>query len=292
VSRNHILFSVFLFILPIGWESPDPPLPGDDVAPGWKRSGRFRHFVESDLYNHIDGGAVLFHEFGFREVFVQRYAKGSSEIIVEMYRMQDATASLGIYLLKAGKESPLDSVAARHSADRFGLVLVRGEWFIQVLNPDGDPAVLPAVRAFIALWVDQIKVSSDSFPGPALPTEGLVDGSIRLFRGPYALESIYTFGSGDILSQDRTICGIAADYIDETGVQTTRLFVPYASDAEARSAYRFLISHLDPYITPLESDSTALIFRDYQSEYGIVKLEKDQLDIRIHLLEKPALDSL
>jgi hypothetical protein len=47
-------------------------LPGDEFFPGWKRDGKPSVFIKADLFNHIDGGADLFLEFGFERTLVQR----------------------------------------------------------------------------------------------------------------------------------------------------------------------------------------------------------------------------
>ena len=290
MTRQCFIPSVLLLLLLSGWTSSNPPLPGDDAAHDWKRSGKFRHFVKTDLYNHINGGAELFHEFGFEEVFVQRYANGEMEITVEMYRMSDAVASLGIYLMKSGKETPLDSLPVRHSADRYGFIMVRGDWFIQIHNPDGLSAAVPAIKTYAEFWIDHIAESSVSSPVSALPNSRRVEGSVRLFRGPYALESIYTFGSGDILSLKNKVCGVAADYMEESETQVTRLLIPYNGESEALTAFQVLQSHLDPYITVIDTASNTFSFQDYRSEYGVVKRLKGILDIRIHLLRKPRIN--
>lgn len=90
-------------------------LPKDDFVPGWKRSGKAVAFIKADLFNYIDGGAELFLEFGFEKLSIQRYARGKSELTLEVYEMDSPESALGIYLTKCGLETPVKGIAARNS---------------------------------------------------------------------------------------------------------------------------------------------------------------------------------
>ena len=109
-------------------------LPGDGFRPGWKQSGPPRIFVSQDLFNHIDGAAELFLEFGFARLLVQSYGDGMSELTAAVYEMESATAALGIYLMKMGKETPFPEIAARNSSEDAQLTILKGRYFIQIDN--------------------------------------------------------------------------------------------------------------------------------------------------------------
>jgi len=72
-------------------------LPRDGTPPGWKRSGEERLFAGSALYQHIDGGAELYHRHGFDRLAVQDYANGGREVRVEIYRMNDAAGAAAVF---------------------------------------------------------------------------------------------------------------------------------------------------------------------------------------------------
>lgn len=80
-------------------------LPGDDLPGGWVRRGEVRLFVGPELYRHINGGAELYHQNGFRRLAVQDYARGECEIRVEIYQMNDADGCSAVFAeLSAGLE--------------------------------------------------------------------------------------------------------------------------------------------------------------------------------------------
>jgi hypothetical protein len=105
------------------------PPAADDPAAGWTREDRVHRFVGKDLYGHIDGGAELFYEFGFRDLRVERWTRGDQALVVERYRMEGPPAALGIYLavggggepirgLGEGQRVPLSAVRARGPSRR------------------------------------------------------------------------------------------------------------------------------------------------------------------------------
>jgi hypothetical protein len=114
-----------------------------------------------------------------------------------------------------------------------------------------------------------------------------VPGSHRLFRGPYALEPIYTFGEGDVLQLGGRIFGALADYRDGSGRTWTRLVIPYPDAETARQAFRHLRDHLDSYLKVVREGPDRLAFRDYRSEYGQVRREGSLLQLDIHLQVLP-----
>ena len=81
-------------------------VPPDSFAPGWKKSGALREFPGSRLFDHIDGGAELFLEFGFKRLCLQRYEKGKDVLALEIYEMESPEAALGLYLISAAGRLP------------------------------------------------------------------------------------------------------------------------------------------------------------------------------------------
>jgi hypothetical protein len=60
-------------------------------------------FSGQGLYGYIDGGADLFLEYGFREVFVNEYSFGRDKVTLEIFVMEDAPSAYGIYSLSVAQ---------------------------------------------------------------------------------------------------------------------------------------------------------------------------------------------
>lgn len=267
-------------------------LPPDGFRQVWKRSERAHVFASADLYGHIDGGAELFLEFGFEQLTVQTYiaATGadSNEIQVEIYRMTDPEATAGVYLLKCGKESPVPAFGERHTLNKFQLLFMRDRYFVVVNNPEGNDMIKAGMLDFARYIASRLPPASVVKAISLLPTKGLVEGSIRLARGPYALQSIYTLGEGDILQLGRRLTAVSAQYEEAAG-RHTRILVEYPDETVAAAAFSFLGTNLDSYLKIEDKGEHSLAFKDYAGEYGLLQLDGNRIRITLHLSKKPAM---
>lgn len=253
------------------------------------------HFEPQGLYGYINGGSELFLEFGFEglDVYRHRLADAPADdpdagrLDVEVYRMTDAVAALGIYLAKCGQEQPWDGVHARCTGSDYQLTAVRGTLFVQVNNFAGDAAARPEM---VRLANGVLEREDRAAPLPIwnrLPVEGRVPGSEFLFRGRFALDPIYTFGPGDALQVEQGALGVGARYTLPSGAVIKRLVVVYPGPDAAAAALAHLQTHLDPYLTVERRDAGELVFRDWEGQHGRVRLVGGRLEIALHLPEVP-----
>jgi hypothetical protein len=242
-------------------------LPPDNFVSGWEKSGPSRTFIRQDLFNHIDGGAELYLEFGFEKLRLQAYTNGQAEISLEVYEMTSPAAALGIYLFQAGRESPWPEVKARNSSEDAQVAAMKGRFFVRVNN--FEAAAVPD------------EATDDPFR--ILPSDGRLSGTERLVRGPIGLQPYYTFGEGDILGLDGKIFGVLADYKAADGSAYTRLLVDYGDEAAAAAAFSRLRANLDPYLKITEQSDRGFVFVDYQSRSGRVELRDSTLDLRFKM---------
>jgi hypothetical protein len=73
------------------------PLPDAGEAQGWNPAGQKEVFPGDRLFEHIDGGADIYLEYGFDVLTVQQYNKENKLVSLEIYRMSDPAAAFGIY---------------------------------------------------------------------------------------------------------------------------------------------------------------------------------------------------
>jgi hypothetical protein len=262
-------------------------LPADAAVPGWKKTENPRVFTQADLYGYIDGGAELFLEFGFESLTLQKYRNGGSEVAVEIYRMADPTAAAGIYLMKRGKETPDASFKERHTLNRHQLMFQRHRYYVTINNLSGSDKMGPELLRFGSQVAAKLPAPVPASELKALPPAGLVPGSERLFRGPFGLQALYTLGDGDILQLGGRVTGAAADYKTAAGGYTL-LLVDYPDAAAAKKAFAHLQQNLDQYLKPSEKTATRLVFKDYESKFGVATLTGRRLEIRLHLVTSPA----
>ncbi|MBD3335610.1 MAG: hypothetical protein GF355_08840 [Candidatus Eisenbacteria bacterium] len=283
---SRLLTCLFLSLIAAAASAQLPP---DDFLPGWERAGRRLEFKGQGLYDHVNGGAEIFHELGFDELFVQTYAKDGAEIDLELYRMTSPAAALGIYLMKSGRETPAAELPARNTANRFQLSLVKGAAFVQINSFSGDEALMPVMAELARQTLAEIPAGEPVTLLETLPSKDLIDGSQRLVRGPFTLQAIYTLGDGDILQLKGEVFGVAGRYRIDEEPTFSRIIVPYPSEADAEDAFENVVAKLDPESTIIERNDRAFIFEDYRGRYGLVELEDNRLDVTADLIGKPEL---
>jgi len=280
------MFLVQLFLLfSIAPTTTQDLLPPEGFLGKWHKSGVVRVFHGADLYGHINGGSELFLEFGFEELVVQNYESGADELSLELYRMTDPLAARGIYLMKAGKQSS-GQLPFPHTLGEFQLLFARGTYLIIVNNHEGHAEKVPEMVEAARHISGRLPSEDGARWSEALASEGQLPGSIRLIRGPYALESVYTLGTGNILSLSAGQPAYSADY-DRNGKTWTLIACDYPAPATARKAYDYLIAHLDPYLKVIPKAESGLVFEDYASEYGTIAICGSRLEITVHLKQKP-----
>ncbi len=272
----------------------DALLPPDGFRQAWKKSGSVKVFASADLYGYIDGGAEIFFEFGFDQLHVQTYdatrvgASHSAEIQlkIEIYRMIDPTAAAGIYYLKCGKETPDPHFKERHTINRFQMLFKRDRYFVLVNNVDGSEAGRPGMLDFARYISGGMPVDRPLALLRDLPREGLIEDSIRLIRGPFGMQSIYTLGEGDILQLRPDRIAVAARYRDTAG-EHTRIFADYRNAESARSVFANLRKNLDSYLRVQSESADSIVFKDYAGKYGKISWAGSEILIVVQLSREP-----
>lgn len=224
---------------------PAPPpaaLPGQ--AGGMLARAPVQAFRGAELYGHIDGGAEVFLELGFERLEVLEYGKGREELQLELYRMTDGAAALGIYLLRGGTLAGAQGGTRLHS-NRFQLTLQRGRTLAIVTSPSGRERLAPLMATLAEEAVASTPPEDDPAALALLPIAGRVPGSERIIRGPVSMAAVVTLGDGDVLDLGGSVTAAAADVRDADGTATV-ILAPYADEARAATVLGALPGRLDP----------------------------------------------
>jgi hypothetical protein len=202
--------------------------------------------------------------------------------------MKDATAARGIYLAKCGgRETPGAGFTERHTIGRYQLMFQRERYFVVVNNASGSQEQVADLMLFARYIASKAPADQPVAALARLPQPGLVPGSMRIIRGPFTLQAIYTLGDGDILSLGGRITAVAGEYTSPAVGRHTLIQVIYPTPERAAQALTHLRTHLDRYLKPTSQTASRLAFSDYEQKFGIVTVEGPKLTVRIHLL-KPA----
>jgi len=86
--------AIAALLLVTACNSSNLPCPPEKIGL-WSADGVAEVYLGDELFIYINGGAEIYHEYGFEQVSVQRYQRGDNRISVEIYTM-DGDA-FGIY---------------------------------------------------------------------------------------------------------------------------------------------------------------------------------------------------
>lgn len=284
--KNKLLLSIFILCCTIQCRA-QIILPDDNFVTGWTTSGKTLRFVGADLFNYIDGGAELFHEFGFKQLLAQGYKQQGSEILLEVYQMESPEAALGVYLMKCGEETPIEKINTRNSGNKYQFMMVKGSYFILINSFAGSEKLIPVMTSLAQQTLKFIPAERPIKILDNLPKQNLIVGSELLVRGIYGLQPIYTFGEGDILQLNGETFGIIGEYKDAENGKYTLIIINYKNSNNSSAVFSNLLINLDPYLTVLDKWENGFIFKDFQNKFGLAILKDAVIQIKIKLDKKP-----
>lgn len=211
-----ILFSLVIvqFLIPEERrQSPVHDLPNylPEEVGKWKRDGPSQVYKGEDLYIYINGGAEIYHEYGFEQVIVQDYkSERGVSISLEIFEMSDSRSAFGIYTFKSSSEGQELCLGDGAQLEDYYMNFWKGNLLITLVGYDEEAETRRGLQE-IARRVDEgIKFRGEkprliSF----LPDKGFKKGSMKYFKGNLGLYNCYPFFLQDVFSLKD---GVKGDY--------------------------------------------------------------------------------
>ncbi len=186
-------------------------LPGEAETGGWKEDGLPQIYVGEDLFTYINGGAEIYHEYGFKQVIVQDFLnKNKKSISLEIFEMSNPESAYGMYTFKTnpgGEELALGDEA--QLADYY-MNFWKGKFIITLTGFDEDEGTIKGLQKIARAVETKIKISGEKPPLVSfLPKKNLLTQSIKYFKGNLGLYNSYPFFARDVFGIDE---GIKGDY--------------------------------------------------------------------------------
>ncbi len=212
--------------------------PAADLG-GWTVKDPPQAFERDDLFLYIDGGAEIYHEYGFSRVLVQDYWKGADSISLEIFEMKDPAAAFGIFAFKRGPNGEAVDVGDGASLEGYYLNFWKGRFLITLTGTNASEETVRGILGAAHSVDSRIDEAADE-PGLArvLPPGGLFPSSVKYMRGPLGLQNIYPFFTGNIFAFRE---GIKGDYDDGHSLIVLAYGSPEAASAalgRVESAFR------------------------------------------------------
>ena len=220
---------------------PSPPLqkleaflPDKGELQNWKAQNAPQLYKGEDLYLYIDGGAEIYHEYGFKQVLIQDYKSAAGKSLsLEIFEMADSECAFGIYTFKSsGKGQPI-AVGQDGQLEEYYLNFWKGNVLVTLTGFDSSRDVIQGLM-LIAKSVDA-KVKT---PGrrPSLveifPKEWLPILRLKYLKGVLGLYNNHSFFARDVFRFREAVIGA----ID--GGKFTIFVFRYSSQEECRRRFQ------------------------------------------------------
>jgi hypothetical protein len=204
-----------------------------DTIQGWMVEEKNQYYRDN-LYDYIDGGAELYLSYGFMEMVNFTYnRKDQPSLIVDIFDMGSSENAYGVFTYSC---ETVDSTYGQGSQYSPGLLLFwKDRYYISILaSPETSESRETVFR--LASVVDNKIPQEGPLPRiiSLLPSEGLLDASIRYFKHHIWLNSYYFISDQNIFHIDSTTDAVLAKYRDGSLL----LLIIYPDTAAATAAYQ------------------------------------------------------
>jgi hypothetical protein len=213
---------------------------------GWALKRVPETFTRETLFEHIDGQADLFLQYGFEGSVFAVYRKGDSsedKIDVDIYNMGNSLQAFGLFSRFRQEESPAGIGLNSYMEDRYAF-FYKGKYFVALQATDSNPSILKRLAQEI-----ESRISDDSTPPKEIgyfPKNGLKPGSIEYF--PTGL-----------LGREFLKRGFKASYVKKKETET---------NAKAMSEDGELSLFLSVFENSQDASNAMNLFREHLSKEG------------------------
>lgn len=244
-------------------------LPKTGEVDSWKPVGMPENAVGDDLYILINGGAEIYHEYGFKQVVMQEYQNDKQKSInVEIYEMNDAASAFGIYSFKTGKDGKAVAIGQDALLEDYYLNFWKGNFIVTLTGFDNEDETIDGITT-IARTIDQKIITNGTKPEltQALVAGGLEDHGMKYLKGSLALFNNYKFGTGDVF-------GLKEGVIGNYGEHKVFIF-KYDNDSESRKWFDYSKKNII-FDIQVSSDKAADII-----DYSILQRAQERMFLKL-----------
>jgi len=171
--------------------------PDRDNGEGLVKDSEIRTFVGDSLWEYIDGGAELYHTYGFAKVSTADYRSSQVELVLDLYEFKTPDGAYGLYSMLRPDQPEIVRLGVEGFFTGSSLDFVRGNILARVIGFDETPATGEAIRSLATQVASLLPGASDR---PAMfglfPPEGVIANTDKMigeaFLGQAFLKMVYT----------------------------------------------------------------------------------------------------
>lgn len=211
---KKILLSVLLVLPQIAMASQGTltkALPKDGDVEGWMKHRPQQYYAGGDLYDYINGGAEIYHEYGFVQVVVQDYVNDAGKSVsVEIFEMKSPASAYGMYTFKTNSKGKWISIGNDAQLADYYMNFWKGPFLVTLTGFEETQETREGLLDIAKSVGSKIPAGGEKPPIVSfLPGGDLVAQSLKYFTGFLGLRNSHPFFSLDIVGYEE---GIKANY--------------------------------------------------------------------------------
>ncbi|MFH1940781.1 MAG: DUF6599 family protein [bacterium] len=198
-------------------------LPSENELAGWKPLFEPQTAEGEDLYLLINGGAEIYHEYGFKRAIIQSYENPNGKSInLEIYEMESSESAYGVYTFKTGEKGKRVAIGREALLEDYFLNFWKGSCVVTLIGFGSDDETIQGLMA-MAKTIDSKLEDAGKRPAlvECLLEDNLEPHRITYLRGNLALFNRYEFDTENIFGLRE---GVLGDY------GSHKIFVLHYSD--------------------------------------------------------------
>ncbi len=110
-----------------------------------QRSSEIRVFVGDSLWEYINGGAELYHTYGFSEVSTAYYQQVGAEIVVDIYQFETDLGAFGLFSMLRPDNTTNPGYGIDGFASETNIVFVKGKYVVVLTGFELSEKVTTAI---------------------------------------------------------------------------------------------------------------------------------------------------
>lgn len=174
---------------------------------GLVRVGEVRTFEGQALWEYINGGAELYHDYNFIKVVTADYKAGDVELVADIYEFDTPLNAYGLYSMLRPADPTYVNLGAEGYAAPGTIMFVSGQYMLKVIGFDDTEATnatMSDLAGGLAL-VAKEAVGSSSVPAvfELFPDSNRIDGSHQYWAKSFQSQPFMT----GVYSQDYMLDG-------------------------------------------------------------------------------------
>jgi hypothetical protein len=216
-------------------------LPKNEELENWLPADQPQYVKGEDLFLQINGGAEVYHEYGFKQAIFQGFKHKRKKIRsfqfnLEIYQMNSPAAAYGIYTFKTGGTGTSVDIGSRAMLEEYYLNFQKGSFLVTVIGFNPGKETIDGILAAARTVAAKIK-ETDKIPGLVnlMPTKHhhrLKPNGIKYLKGNLALSNHFELDSRDIFGLKNGVIGFYDDF--------TLLAFQYADADQCRERFENL----------------------------------------------------